>query len=393
MRKLWLNIGIFSLCALAMQTARAQDPISVGVSIQHLWDSNYERTPEEDAERIAIAGAHLAIDKTFSSQRIIGRWSGRRYEHDERSDLDASLHNAQLALKSRWTSRFKSEVEWVRDSYPVDRLEFRDKDIVRRDEAKVQLGYGAGHKLAVKAGGRQVTQRHSNDLRDGLNFDEEEGFLELAYQTGIKSTLAARIRAGERTYPDGALQTIPEDLQLTPEDLEKIAGDLDFDYEQFELEGVWIASPKTSISATLAYFTRQGAVNDSSGMLATTEATWEVTPKVQLSGGYSFRQPAVGETSDSPADIHLIYFDADWKWTSKISVGTGARVVEHRYEGLSPGPPRNESLYNATPIRVTYDPTESISLRLTTGWTDRQSPLAYRDYTSAEATVGAFFRY
>lgn len=387
MRKLRLNIVIFFLCVPVAHNVNAQrDPLSVGFSLQHIWDSNYAHTPEEDADRIALVSAFVDLDKTFSSQRVIARWNGRHYKHDQRSDLDATLHNGQFALKSHWTKRLQSEIEWTRDSYAVDQLEFNEKDIVKNDDATIKIGYGTGHKLTFSGGARQVTQTHSNGQREGLNFEDEEGFLEIAYQTGIKSTLAARVRSGERHYPN-------EHLRITSEDLERVAGDLDFDYEQVEVEGVWVATPKTSFSTTLAYFAREGPINNSDGLLASTEASWEVTPKVQLSGGYSFRQPAVGETSDSPADIHLLYVDASWQWTAKISVGTGARIIEHRYEGLSPGPTRNESLYNATPLKVTYAPTESVSLRLTTGWTDRQSTLDYRNYTSAEASLGAFFRY
>jgi len=387
MRKAWLNIGTFLLCApLAYNVSAQRDPLVLGVSLQHMWDSNYAHTPEKNSERIALLTAFIDVDKTFSSQRVIARWNGRRYEHDRRTDLDATLHNGQFALKSHWTNRFQSEIELTRDSYAIDQLEFRDKDIVKNDDATVKIGYGGGHKLTLSGGVRQVRQIHSNEQMQGLNFEDEEGFVEVAYRTGIKSTLAARVRSGERHYPN-------DHLRITPDDLERVAGDLDFDYEQVEVEGVWIASPKTSFSTTLAYFAREGVINNSDGLLVSTEANWEMTPKVQLSGGYSFRQPAVGETSDSPADIHLLYVDASWQWTAKISVGTGARIIEHRYEGLSPGPNRNESLYNATPLKVTYAPTESISLRLTTGWTDRQSSLDYRNYTSAEASVGAFFRY
>lgn len=381
------GVGVVSLCALTVPFAAAQDDIlTLGASIQQAWDSNYTRTPEEDDEQITIASASVALNKTLSRQRFIARWRGNRYEHQERTELNATFHEGLLGWRGQWGSRLKTSLEWERDARPVDRLEFRDKDIVQRDDVRAEVGYGAGHRLSVGFGGRQTAQTHSNDLRVGLDFDEEEAFFETIYQTGVESSLSARVRYGERIHPN-------EMMIISSDEFEFVPGQLDFDYQQAEIQGTWVASPKTSLSATLAYFNRDGFVNTGSGTLALVEAEWEMSPKVQLTGGYSYKQPAVGETSDSPSDTHSLFLDMKWQWTAKISLGTGAHLVEHKYDGSSPGPVREETLYRVNPLLMTYDPSETFSIRLATAWTDRQSPLLYRDYSVTEATLGLFFRY
>lgn len=382
-----VHTGLISFCVMASPFAVAQDDLlSVGASVQQIWDSNYARTPEEEADQITLASASVGLDKTLSRQRFLARWKGERYEHEERTDLDATVHDALVAWRGQWGSRIKTNLEWARNAYLVDRLEFFYKDIVARDDVKAEVSYGAGHRLTLSLGARQTTQTHSSDLREGLDFDEDEAFFAVAYQTGIKSTLAARVRSGQREYPN-------EELIMPADGEEFIAGQLDFDYEQAEIQATWVASPKTSLSATLGYFNRDGFVNTRSGALASVEAEWEMSPKVQLTGGYTFTQPAIGETSDSPTNTHSVFFDAQWHWTEKIAIGAVARVAEYQYDTVSSGPARDETLYHVTPLRVTYDPSETFSIRLAGGWTDRQSPLTYRDYSSAETTLGIFFRY
>lgn len=391
MRKLfWPGVSIIPLCAMApLAAAQGGDLLSLGASVQEMWDSNYTRTAEENSEHMTLTSASIALNKTLSRQNFVARWQGQHYAHAKRTDLDATLHDGRVAWQGEWGSRLSSNLEWTRDSYAVDRLEFPDKDIIKRDDLKAELDYGLGHKLSLGAGGRQTKLTHTNDLRAGLDFDEDEAFAEMGYKTGIKSTLIARVRYGERIHTNEQLE-VPTDI---PGETLVISSDLDFEYQQAELEATWVASPKTSITSTYGYFKRDGIVNDGSGSVVSVDANWEFTPKIQLTGGYSYKQPAVGETSDSPADSHAISFGATWEMTSKITVGTGASASEQKYEGSSPGPTRVEKLYSVTPLTIAYQPTESISIRLASGWTDRQSPLEYRDYTSAEGSVGLFFRY
>lgn len=393
---------VLPFCAVIATPAMAQtDLFSAGVSFRQLWDSNYDRTPEENSEQISVSSAFVALDKTLSRQRFIARWQVSHYDHADRPDLDATLNEGRLTWQGQWGSRLKSRLEWMRDSYPVDRLEFPDKDIVTRDEAHALITYGAGHRLTLGVGGRQAEQTHSNNLREGIDFDEEEGYLEAGYKTGIQSTVFLRARYGERTYPNQELglpvdyPSFPIDDPAFPVDPELLEPyeDLDFKYQQVELETTWQSSAKTDLTATVAYFNRDGVVNDGTGVLAILEATWAATEKTEFNGGYSYREPAVGETSDSPAGTHTIFSGVQWQWTPKISLGADVNYVQQKYQDDSPGPDRDEKVYNISPLQVVYKFSEQFSIRLDTRWVDRDSPLRYRTYTSSQAVLGLSFRY
>lgn len=377
------------LCSLAAMPAMAQtDFFSAGASVRQLWDSNYERRPEKESERITVSSAFVALDKTLSRQRFVARWQVAHYDHDDRPDLDATINEGKITWQGQWGNRLKSRLEWMRDSYPVDRLEFPDKDIVKRDEAHALIRYGAGHRLTLGIGGRQAEQTHSNGLREGMDYDEDEGYFEAGYTTGIQSTMFLRVRYGERTYPNQEIG-IPVDDSEVLEPYE----DLDFEYQQAELETTWKTTAKTDLTATLAYFNRDGVVNDGTGALAILEATWAATEKTEFNGGYSYREPAVGETSDSPKGTHTLFAGVQWQWTPKISLGADVNYVQQKYRNDSPGPDRDEKVYNISPLQVVYKFSEQFSIRLDTRWVDRDSPLRYRTYTSSQAVLGMSFHY
>lgn len=390
----WRNSGFTCVCLCMISVAFAQeDRLSLGASVQQIWDSNYNRTPEAVSDEITVASLSVSLAQDISRQKLRARWNGQAYQHREREDLDANLTEARVGWYGEWGSRLRSELAWSRDEYLVDRLEFFDKDVVRRDDVNARLRYGTGHKLILGVGGRQSKQSHSHWLREGLNFEEDEVFVETSYSTGIKSTITARAKYGERVHPNQRFRIPPPGVDVTPEEWELLEADLDFDYQQGELELQWVASAKTQITSTLAYFNRDGEINSGSGALAGIQADWELTPKVQLTGGYQLRQPAIGETSDSPSDIHQLYFNASWQWTEKLSLAAGIKASDLRYPSGAPGPQRDEKQYEVSPLMVNFDLAEAFSLRLNTRWVDRQSPLIYRNYTSEQVSLGAFFTF
>ena len=387
-----LGLSVLCLAILSAGQATAQDDRFVlGGSVQQEWDSNFNRVSdktddEEVSEQVTVASAFVSANKTISRQRLSARWQFNHYDHQEYGERDATINVGRASWQGEWGSRLSTEVSWLRDAYLVDPLEFDEKDVVRRDDVTVSASYGAGHRLVVGAGVRQGEQTHSHGAQESLNYDDDEAFVELGYKTGVDTLITARYRVGERVYPNPVLD--PERF-----DEEGLPLDRDFDYTQAEIEGVWHASPKTNLSTTLGYFTRDGGVNDGSGYVVAIDANWAITPKVDLSGGYSFKQPAVGETSDSPTEVQSVSVGASWQWTSKISLSTRAAYAELQYDGSSPGPERDEKYYSVTPLSITYRASDSISLRLNTAWVDRQSPVTYRDYESKQATLGIYFRY
>ena len=368
---------IFFALLLPISAQAEQQLITAGVSLQEYWDDNFSRTREGVREQITLSSASVALTKKLSRQEFSARWKGTDYRHDLREDLDAQIQVGEFSWDGQWSDRWHSELLLLRDAYAVDRLEFMDKDIVKKDDAIVKIGYG--DQLLLYIGARHSKQHHSAVVRERLDYDEEEVFAEAKYQTAQQSSLIARYKVGERQYPN-IVEEFLSDVAL---------GDLDFDYQQVEFESIIQLTPKTQLNSLLAYFAREGLLNDDHGALASVDIAWEPRTKLQFKAGYLLKQPAVGELSDSPSEVDRVFLSSEWQMTYKILLSMNAYYEEQQFDGVL-SPERKEQVSVISPFNITFNYSENISLRLNSEWEDRESLLPYRDYTSLQGRLGVF---
>lgn len=371
---------------LTASTSEAVTPVSddflnVDLSLKRLHDDNFLRTPEDEvAEEITVASAGLRLHKTIENQDLHAQWHAVSYTYDELSNLDTVVQQGKFSWKGQFGDRIKTDVELLRDANPVDRLEFTGKDIVTKDDAVAKIGYGTGDRLTAYIGGHQVRQNHSEEMRDGLDFNDKESFFELAYKTAGNSILSARVENGERIYPN-----YPSDTP-TPHDL-------DFTYKQLSVDANWVLSPKTSIEIVSASFSRDGLINNGSGSIASLALNWIVTPKLQMKTGYIYKEPAIGEISDSPYEVQGAFISASWQLTPKIMLATNLRGEEQRFDDRSVGLEREERVYNIMPLAVVYSYSESFLFRIEAERVKRESPLDYRNFLSNQLSASIQFFY
>lgn len=362
-------VPLWLLCA----TAAAQDRFTLGVGVQEYWDSNFARNPDVDSEHYTLAAISLAANQKFSKQQLALGLRGNRYSYAEREDLDAEFYEGNASWRSDWNTRLKTALTWNRDAYPVDQLEFSDKDVVARDDTKAQVTLGTSNRVSITAGASRAVQTHSNSLRQSLEFDEDEVFIAASYQTSNETSLGIRLRDGERIYP-------------YPDPNEPLT--LDFDYQQRELEGSWAPTAKTRLSATIGQFEREGEVNAGVGTQSLVDASWKVSEKLELSLGYTHSEPAVGETTDSPSDVRAGHLKLVWEPGSKWVISMEGRYAEQEYLQRGLEPARDETITSISPLVLTYRFSEGLAIRIDSQWVDRKSPLLYRDYDYALASLG-----
>ena len=152
-------------------------------------------------------------------------------------------------------------------------------------------------------------------------------------------------------------------------------------------------SQKTSVTGTLGQLERMGIINDGSGNVAAMTVKWEASPKFLIESGYSFNQPAVGETVDAPFQIQTYFIAARWDLTSKITVNSKGTYVERRYEGLDGELERIEALTILAPLVISYEPYRFVNITLDTGWRDNKSPRIDREYSSYQSALSIKFIY
>lgn len=366
--------GLFSFSCLASLPAQAVDRFSLTIGTKENWDSNFARNAAVDSEHYTQSTASLRLNQKLSKQQFSAGVSGNDYRHKLREDLDVSFYEGDASWRSEWSSRVKTAISWQRDAYAVDRLEFADKDVVARDNLTGQLTLGGSGRIGFTFGARQIAQTHSNSLRDVLDYDEDEGFAAITYTRATQSFLSVRLREGERQYK----------YPFTNESLL-----LDFDYRQLELEGAWALSRKTQLGFTLGRFDRDGQINAGTGTQAQINMDWAITEKLKLSVDFSQSEPALGETSDSPAVIRSSRLVAGWEPTAKWLLSMSAGYSRLSYLLRETEPARDENILSFSPLNITYRISDNLRLRLDGQWVNRESPLAYRDYDYALASFGA----
>ena len=367
------GMALILFAGLTNSTAYAMDRFTLSLGANEHWDSNFARSADVDSEHYTHSVISVALNERLSKQDFSLGVSGNHYAYAERDDLDVSFYEGNARWRSDWSTRVKTDFTWVRDAYAVDRLEFADKDVVARDNFAGQLTMGVGQRLGFTVGARQVAQTHSNELRESLDFDDDEWFVASTYTTANKSFLSLRLREGERVYENPLLDALTS---------------LDFDYRQLEVESSWALTRKTQLGFTLGRFKREGEINAGTGTQAVVDLDWAVSEKLTLSLSYSQSEPAVGETSDSPADVRASRISLGWEPSAKWSLSMAAGYSTQAYVQRLTEPARDEHITTLSPIALTYQFSEMLKFRLSSQWVDRESPLEYRDYDYAQASLG-----
>lgn len=371
------NGAISSLAQTADQNA-----LAFSAGLQHSYDSNFLRSPEEIEEQITRAGAGLSYNKQFSAQQISLRLSGSQYRYAERDDLDGSALEGQASWHSQFTTNVSTKLDFQREETPVDKLEFIGKDLVAKEDANALLSFGDSKRVGFILGLHRLDNTHSNEARSELDFQESDFFSELRYRFASSSWIGLRYREGDRVY-----------ATLGP-----ALGDLDFDYRQLELETAWVLTPKTRLTGLVGYFDRTAKSddardNDGEGSLASMKMEWAITEKLTSELTYRFNQPAIGETSDAPSEVSDSALLLQWQFSPKIQLGFGASYTELLYEESAVIVERTERNITVTPLVISWSYSNAIMLRLTSQWMDRRSPVLERDYQGYSAALALGFHF
>ena len=373
------NLG-WGMPSLA-QTAE-QDALIFSAGLQHLYDSNFMRSPEEIEDQITRAGAGVSYNKQFSAQKLALSLNASQYLYAEHDDLDASAYGGRASWLSQFTANVSTELDWRRDEVPVDKLEFVGKDLIANSEANARLSLGDSKRFGFLVGLHQLDNTHSNVERRDLDFQDRDYFTELRYRFASSSWMGLRYREGERIY----------------EMVNTSLGYLDFDYDQLELETAWNLTPKTTLTGLVGYFDRTAkpgadSANDGEGSLASLKLEWDVTEKLVSEITYRFNQPAVGETTDAASEISDVTLLLQWQVLSKVQLGFGGSYSELNYEESEVVMERIERNITASPLLLTWTYSDAMLMRLSTQWMDRRSPVPTRDYQGYSASLSFAFHF
>lgn len=378
------GILIGSLCVVEVSLAQAvdQDALVFSAGVQHQYDSNFFRSPEEIEEQITRAGAGVSFRKQFSAQRLALSARANQYRYAEQDDLNAAAVEGEASWLGQFTNNISTQVNWLREETPVDKLEFIGKDLVAKEDANAWLSLGDNKSIGWILGFHQLDMAHSNTERRALDFHDRDFFSELRYRASSASWFGLRYRAGERQH----------------QFLNPTQGNLDFDYRQWELETAWEVTTKTKLTGLVGYFDRTAkadamTANEGEGKLVSISMDWAVTEKLNTHLSYGFNQPAIGETADAPAEISKSSLLLQWQFTPKLQAGVGASYAEFDYAQGALVVERTERSVALTPLQLSWVYSDRLGVRFSSQWIDRSSPVIERDFQGYSAALGLAFQF
>lgn len=378
MKKNVFGSRVFLVTSLAyMSTAQANSPkpeegFRLFAGAQYQSDSNFSRTHEASEEQIARAAAGVGYTKSISAQRLSFKVSASQYKYAERDELDEESLEGSASWRSQFSNSISSQLIYDRTETPVDQLEFKGRDMQARQDAIARLSVGDNRRIGFVVGGHQLRQTHSNIERRYLDFEDQDVFAETRFKGSGASQVSLRYRTGERSYE------MPELL----------SSNLDFDYDQWEIETDWQLTPKTTLSGLAGYFEREGENNNDEGALASMTLSWQTSAKVATDISYTFNQPALGESQDAPSEIASSSLMLRWQVTTKIQFIAGGSYTEFEYLNQETSLTRIERNIAVTPASLEWTVSDALRLRLHSQWMDRRSPVIERDYEGHVVTGG-----
>lgn len=377
---MWRSPIPLLLCLMVKTlAAEADDNLSARASINHTWDSNYDRSPDAFSEQITEASLGAGIRKSIRRQTLSAGIGASRYRHRHRDFLDATLYRGSLRWQGEFGSRISFTLLWDYRDRLADRLDFAGRDIINRDEKKASFNYAVYAGWSLVGGVRDAEQTHSNEDRQSLDFEEYDFNAGVQYRSGRGSRVTLRYTGGERHFSNPASAS----LSATG-----ARGDLDYDYQRLDFETEWQVTGKTRVTGTIGHFDRDGEINSGKGLKASLQTDWQATEKTILNLTFGYDEPAVGEDSTNPSEIRRLGASASWQWTEKITLNTSAKVELKQFNDRFARVPRDEEIYYWRPVVLNYAITDMISMRLASGFQQRKSPIESLNYTAREFSLG-----
>lgn len=372
MRKAFLLLPAALLLPIDAAAWIARDAVVAEAAVDHLWDTNFTRTPDGESEQITTTSALLQLTSRLSRQELeVGGRVGR-VQYDQRSDMDANIYDLSAAWRGEIGSRTTTEADWTRLAEPADQEDFVGRDVVTQTDLSGRLAYALGLGLFSEVSAGRLEQSHSNPARAYLEFEDYYLGAGLGYRSGRDSVLAVRYRAGERRYANADVA---------------VPFDFDYDYARADLEVSWVVSPNTNLSASIGGFERRGALHDQDGINASASLYWRASAATDLWVGYALDHPAAGERHDQPLREHRVELSANWNWTAKTRFSTGVQVAWQDFEEALFEPAREERRYRLTPVAVRYEAARFLYLTGGMAFQARRSDEGYREYDSTQLHV------
>lgn len=363
--------------------------IAIGVSVAH--DTNFFRDPailrEAQSETITTGYVGLRIDKPYAQQRFLLDATASAYRYDKNSYLNFEGFDYRAAWDWRLTPHVGGTLSANRTQAQT---QFQDT-FSRQSDVTITKNYsfsldawlfGGWHVLLGVSQSNQTSEQAS--LQGRPDYSETRGEAGIRYLFQAGSSLDALWR---RIDGDQESQVINNVIVVSAENYQQ---------DESELRATWIVSPKSSLTARVAYLDRrydQIPANDFSGTAGELGYNWRPTDKLGLRIAATRNIEPWQSLSSNYRVSNTLSFAPAWSPTVKTSLYMNLRRTYDDYPASSTGLAERKDTTNFAVLGLNWLALRNLSIGASVNYERRSSnnPLVEYDATIGRISASLIF--
>lgn len=348
----------------------------VGAGVER--DSNVLRAPDAQSDTIGVLSAGARIDKQISLQRIVLDAEVATYRHQDFKDLNYTTLNYAAAYNYAFTPRFRGTLS-------SNQRQLRDlttatsgvtESFISRERTHLLEGtYTPGGGFLAQAG----LSHRSADSDDARSLESSPTVTSFRVGAGYEFASGTQgilqYRRGEGEYDNLAT---------------------DFNENEIALVARYPLTAKTTLNGRIGWLERNHDTApglDFSGMVANLGASWEITGKTSLEGGFERDLGSYEIAGGGNVKVWRAYVQPVWRATEKIRVRLRYTHDTREWNTLSAAAPDagREDDTNAYGAFVDWEPRRNLFITGSLRQERRDSNINAFDYRANIVGVGARF--
>ncbi len=308
--------------AAVARLPRADKPLTLEVSAAMAHDSNVMRTSEARADRLAIYGAGLRLDKRYGLQRFTLDAEGSALRFDDLHALDHELFNYRGAWMASFTPRvtgtLSARQSQLRDFSGSDATPTRvDLRTEREQQADLTLGGIGPWRLEAGAGRLRTVSDQPRTLEGNASIDSLR--LGLGHRRASGLDLALQAREGQGHYPAG----------IGP----------DFRDRQIDLVLQWPRAASWSFDTRLGHLQRRhdtSSTRDFDGAVGRARLAWDSGARTRIEAGVEDELGGYDVGAGGHVRASRLFLVPAWQAGARTTVSLRHAYEKRRWSTVDP---------------------------------------------------------
>lgn len=320
----WIVLSVISLDA----TADEFDTFQLNASVNKISDNNiFRRNTGETSDDITIKSMGVKIDKQYSLQRVMLDWNFLDYKYNRSSFLDYQASNYSSAFLWSLTPSLTGTISADRTEVLNDFRDYRTATPIQNIRTtkinKFRAEYSPHHVWSLIAGVTNSQATNSQQFNAQANFDATafDYGAKYLFPSGAYVTVLGHKRRGE--YKNRQLDAL---LQF----------DNGYDENEFEVDLVFKATGKSSLSAKVGHIEREYdnfTLRNYDAYIGHIDYKLMLTGKIRAGANLSRLVAPYEQATSTYSSTDMLRGDIVYALSDKLELTVNAKLSEREFTG------------------------------------------------------------